>query len=100
MNQLELNLMRRKLDEVKKKLEVTLKDNRGLREDLELHQEYLDREKNRSELLFEKVVQYERKYNELKIEIEKAFDNWALGNFDDERFHIEIQLLVHNFYSN
>lgn len=35
------------------------------------------------------------KYNTLVIEIEKAFDNWALGNFDDERYHAEIQIIVH-----
>jgi chromosome segregation ATPase len=50
--------------------------------------EDLDREKNRSEL-------YKEKYNDLSIEIEKAFDNWALGNFNDERYHVEIQLIVH-----
>lgn len=32
---------------------------------------------------------------QLKIEFEKLFDNWALGNFDTDRFFSEFQIMIH-----
>ena len=44
--------------------------------------------------MIQTIEEQEKTIESLKIEFEKLYDNWALGNYDDRKFFIEMRDMI------